>query len=237
MTQWNIKETRDLVRTKYGNEQLELVRPCLQSVFDRQWYAGYHYKEALYLQDSFVSSRLTSTCLFDVVFGQDANATDDFNRFLLEAGAHVLACVQSIHATADILAHVAYFALGVNLSSKPIDERNISLASVVGRLRQEAPVATIYALLNELASAGNFTHLSALANHSKHRSIIRPLLTEDWTGEALERHSLKIPSFFYSRKPYPEIAVKDFLEPEYHRCSQLVVDTGNALNVFLSTSS
>lgn len=207
----------------------------MQSVRDRLWYAGYHYQEACRLLDSFVSARLTSTCLLDISFGLDTEATDDFNRFLLEAGAHVLACVQSMHATADILAHVVYFSLGINLSPQPIAERIISLAKVVQRLRQETPAAAINALLNELASGGNFAHLSALTNISKHRSIIRPSLNEDWTGAAPERHTLKFGSFSYANKLYPEVAVKDFLKPEYYRCSKLVVDIGNTLNAFLRT--
>lgn len=237
MTRWHLNETQDLVLTKFGRDQLELVRPCLQSVSDRQWYAGYHFREVHRLLDSFVSARLSNACLPELVFGQDEEATDDFNRFLLEAGAHALACVQSMHATADILAHVVYFSLGINLSAQPLAERFVSLKKVIARLQQEATAGAIYDLLHEMSSGGNFEHLSALSNLSKHRSIIRPSLNEDWTGAAPERHTLKIPSFWYEKKRYPEVAVKDFLEPEYGRCSKLVVDTGNALNALLRTQA
>ncbi len=235
MTRWHITETQDLVLAKFGRDQLELVRPCLQSVCARQWYAGYHYHEARRLLDSFVSARLTNASLIEVVFGQDTEAADEFNRFLMEAGAHVLACVQSMHATADILSHVVYLSLGINLSTQPIAEWNVSLTTVVARLQQEATASAIYALLNDISSGGSFAHLSALSNHGKHRSVVRPSLTEDWTGAAPDRHTLKIPSFIYKKKRYPEVAVKDFLEPEYDRCKRLVVNTGNALNGFLRT--
>lgn len=235
MGPWNLIETRDLVLAKYGAEQQELVIPCMQSVRDRQWYAGYHYHEACRLLESFLSGRLKTTCLLDVVFGLDAELTDEFNTFLLEVGAHVLACVQSMHATADILAHVVYFSLGINLSSEPIAERYISLLKVKDRLRQETSVAAINALLDELASGGNFAHLSALTNVSKHRSIVRPSLSEDLTGAAPERHTLKIVSFSHSNKDYPEVVAKDFLQQEYSRSSKLVVDIGNTLNAFLRT--
>ncbi len=237
MTRWHFNETKELVLAKFGRNQLELVRPCIQSVSVRQWYAAYHYGEVCRLLDSFVTTQLAGASLLEVASDQDAVASDDFNRFLLEAGAHVLACVQCLHATADILAHVVYLALGMNLSAKPMKELDVSLLNVATRLRHEQPDSDVYRLLGDFNSGGHFDHLSALSNISKHRSILRPSLDEDWTGARLERHMLRIPSFSRLQKHYPEVTVKEFLEPEYNRCSKLVVDVGNALNTFLRTNT
>jgi hypothetical protein len=233
MTQWSLEETRELVQARYGRPQLELVRPSLQSLGERQGYAGYHFHEARGLVDSWVSTRLTEVSLLQIVVGDDEEAVSEFNTLMLKTGAHVLACVQSMHATADILAHVVYFSLGMNRAGLPIPEVKISLRSVIDRTKSDPRTKSICCLLRDLSSGGGFHHLAALSNLGKHRSIVRPALNEDWTGKAPERHTLKFPPFTYKNKHYPEVAVKEFLEAEYSRNSHLVVATGNAVNDYL----
>lgn len=230
-TSWDMEEARELVRGHFGRVQVDRVRPTLQSIHDRLWYAGYHYHEACTLLDTFVASHLAHKPLIVAVFGGDGQSSDDFQLAILKIGAHVLACVQSIHATLDIFAHAVYFCTGMDAWAS-LAERDVTLRNVVFKLPKEGLLGALRIRLGDL-SGENFKHISALSNHGKHRSIIRPSLNEDWTGTAEQRHTLKIPSFVYAEQTYPEVTVNEFLATEHERFAQRVVHAGNALNAYL----
>ena len=103
MSSWDIEQTRQDVRRLFGDDQLELARPCLRSVVDRQTYARIHFKDARAKIESYTQTALQDTSLFEVTFC-DSEAWVEFNIFIREVGAHLTACVQSIHAVPDILA-------------------------------------------------------------------------------------------------------------------------------------
>ena len=105
--------------------------------------------------------------------------------------------------------------------------------TVYTKLLTPSELAQVHSLFLSLCTGGNFTHLAALVNHSKHRSVVQLSLNEDRTGLAPQRHMLKVPRFDHKGTPYPEVSIKDFIEPEYDRCSVLVIEIGNALNAVL----
>jgi hypothetical protein len=230
MDRWDIQKTRDLIAQRFGRHQLDLVNPCFQSIVDRQQYARYHYHEIMYLLDYFISEHLTETSLLKLSMGMDDDARDEFDLFMIKIGAHVLSCVQNMHSLADILAHAVYFSLGINLTPNTLTENKISINTVINKVRTITYYQTVFILLNELQTGGHYEHLNALSNHSKHRSIVRSLLNEDFTKDISSRHSLKISNFKYRGTSYPEVSVRKFIASEYERCSKLVIDIGNALN-------
>jgi len=223
-----MQATRDLVAQRYGRGQLELARPCLQSVIDRQHYAHYHHSEIRSLLGGFVRKHLEDASMLEVAFGEDVRA-HEFNLFMTKAGAHIIGFVQSMHAIGDILAHAVYYTMGMNLAPKPLAARDISLVRVIARCR-EAGLDEIFDLLTEFHEGGARKQISALANHSKHRSVVRPALTEHVANMSPARHELKFSAFTYDGINYPETSVGALVEPEYARCSRLIVDIGNAFN-------
>ena len=229
---WHISKTRSLIERAFGPGQVALARPSLKSVVDRQDYARYHYQEAMGLVSSFAAEHLTDRLLLDVALGQDQSRIA-FETLMTKLGAHVIACVQCIHSIPDILAHTFYYSLGLNQQG-PLDERAIS-ADSVGRLLGANPkYLDLAASLRSLTSDGQARHVAALANHSKHRSIVQPLLNEDLTGERADRHQVRFASFRYSDVLHPEITVSNLLEPEYARSSQVTIEAGEKLNGVLS---
>ncbi|GGX09639.1 hypothetical protein [Undibacterium macrobrachii] len=84
--------------------------------------------------------------------------------------------------------------------------------------------------LIEITNGVNFHHLSALANHSKHRSIIFPSMNEDWTGLRAERHSVMFSAFEYDGTSFMQVSAKEFLVEESDRCFKLVIQAGHMLN-------
>lgn len=235
MATWHIEETRNLIETLYGRAQTELARPCLQSVIDRRNYAHYHYHEASSLFESFANEKLADSSLIEVVWSPDENTRADFDLLITKIGANVLACIQSLHSIADILAHAAYYSLGLNLSVKPLREADITVVNVLKRLRQSSDLSLVHHHMTSLVQGGLFDHLSALSNYSRHRNIIRTALAEDWTGKAPERHKLKLGAFRYKNCDYPETEVRGFIEAEFNRSAQLIVDTGTAIHAALQS--
>lgn len=232
MARWNIEETREHVRRLFGNEQLELAKPCLRSVVDRQTYARIHFQDAKAKIDSYTQTALQDASLFEVTFG-DSEAWAEFNIFLREVGAHLTACVQSIHAVPDILAYAIYYSLGLNQAAGTLKARDICAGSVLKLLRRDHQLNAITALLESLVSAESFAHLAALTNQAKHRSIVFPSLNEDLTGTREKRHMVVFPAFVYDKNPFPQVFADDFLAVEYERSSRCVVDTGIELNAVL----
>ncbi len=229
---WHLEETRQHINRLFGREQLELAKPCIRSVVDRQMYARIHYQDAHAKIDAYVSAELQELSLLDVTFG-DGEAWGEFNVFIRTVAAHLTACVQSVHAVPDILSHVLYFSLGLNRTSTALRSRDVNVATVLKLLKTDSLFSGLHGLLEGLVLGGSFKHLAALANQAKHRSIVFPTLSEDWTGEREERHAVVFPSFAYEGVVYPQVAVRDLLEPEYERSSRAVVETGQVLNALL----
>ncbi|MFA7270062.1 MAG: hypothetical protein WC073_12005 [Sterolibacterium sp.] len=232
MGRWDIDETREHIRRLFGDDQLELAKPCLRSVVDRQTYARIHFQDARAKIDSYTQTTLQDASLFEVTFG-DSEAWVEFNIFLREVGAHLTACVQSIHAVPDILAHAIYYSLGLNQAAGALKARDICAGSVLRLLRREPQLKAITSLLESLVSAETFSHLAALTNQAKHRSIVFPSLNEDLTGTREKRHMVAFPAFVYDDNPFPQVFADDFLAVEYERSSRCVVETGIELNAVL----
>lgn len=232
MSRWDMAATRNQIKRLYGHQQLEMAAPALRSVIDRRDYAYYHYHEASDLFRAFAEKRLANEPLIWVMHQSDESFSE-FHWLITKIGAHVVACIQSLHAIADIMGHAVYYSLGMNHSDNALREANISATTVLEKLGGSAELSIVHRLLTELACGGNADHLAALSNYSKHRSIIRTAMTEDWTGEEPERHRLTLGGFSYKGKSFPDARVKDFLTDEHDRIARLIVDTGNAVNAVL----
>ena len=232
MSQWNMAETRNLIQLLYGREQLEMAMPALRSVIDRRDYAYFHYNEANDLFQAFAEEHLVSEPLLWVIHQSDESSSE-FHRLITKIGAHVVACIHSLHAIVDIMAHAIYYSLAMNLSENALREAHISASTVLKILGDSAELSIVHRRMTELASGGRADHLAALSNCSKHRSIILTAMTEDWTGGELERHRLTLGGFSYKDRWFPDARVKDFATDEYDRIAQLIVDAGNAVHAVL----
>ena len=74
----------------------------------RQSYARYHYQEAMRLLDDFRAERLKGDGLLYAIHGPDEESRNAFDLFLMQAGAHTLACVLSVHSMLDVIAYAIY---------------------------------------------------------------------------------------------------------------------------------
>lgn len=236
MQQWSIIDTRRYVEARFGRAQHDIAAPSLNSLPERLAYVRYHYQETKRLLDAFTEKHLSNKPLLVVIHGGDEKGREDFEALMIEAGAHATACVLSLHAIADILAYAIYYALGFNLDANPLGKRRLNAASVKELLAQRPLCEAITETLSAFCCDQNYKHVAALANKSKHQSIVRPLLNEDLTGLRTPRHEFRFSAFSYDKKSFPEVPVLPVLESVYELASRTMLKVGHMLNDLLVQS-
>ncbi|MFG6463863.1 hypothetical protein ACG04Q_19970 [Roseateles sp. DXS20W] len=231
---WDKHETQRLVEARFGPAQAAKLAESLRSVTDRQLFSSYHYGEIVRLLNEFETQHLSgiATVLELHAIGNESRQAA-FEEFMLAAGAHALAAVQSLHALPDIFAHVVYFATGQDLLPGAPAPRDVNAQKVEGCLKNDQQFKVLCSQLKALHSGSNWKHLAALSNASKHRSVVRSSLNEDWTGQHPRR--LQFVQFEQAPKVYPAVPVASLLEPEYERLMAGIIATANLLNEQLSS--
>lgn len=218
MTTWDLKDTCGLVKKVFGLSQLELTSPCLRSITDRQMFADYHYRETLRLLAAYKHNHLLQIeglHSFELRRAGNEKMRDAFETLMAKAGAHVTACVQSLHAVPDIVANGVYFACGLNLDPYPLADDKVSFTTVRKRMVGRISVKDIDASLAQLVIGDDHKHISALSNLSKHRSIVRVGLHEDLTGLKQEKYEFRFSSFERTNTPFAEVSVASLLQREF----------------------
>lgn len=156
-----------------------------------------------------------------------------FEKYIIKAGAHATAAVQSLHAIPDILAHAVYFACGKNLEVNPLEEQKIALPTVVDVLKYDEVFKRLCPLLKNSQTGELWHHLAAISNLSKHRSVIRTALNESFSGSQKSYRELQFQAFARNEKYFASLSLQELLEPEYTRLSLLVVTLGQELHACL----
>lgn len=169
--------------------------------------------------------------------GETDDEQFEFEDSLAKVSAHVLACVQSLHAIADIFAHAIYYSLGYNLRPDALPERRVAAHSVRDKLRLTAAHQSLADDLNGLISNEHSEYLGALANQSKHRSLVKPTLWLDMTEVGPEPFTLQFQDFVYDGTFYERREIRPFLASAFNHISRTVVDTGIELNATLRVKS
>jgi hypothetical protein len=233
MPPWNLEETRNHVAHSYGDAQLYVVRKCLESIIDRQRYAAYHFQEYHRLLSEHIDDRLTSKSIYEITLPFEQKQYAEYNLCLTRVSANIVACVQSMHSLGDILAHVVYFALCMNIGQSKLKEQDVSLSTVIRLLKQDQVFVELTTILDGILRHPEFIYLNALVDHSKHRSIIDTVLSVDPPAEGRPPYTLLFEAFTYRDKLYPQREIQPFIEPVYAWLSHEVVICGNALNRIL----
>lgn len=229
---WNIGETGEVLFKLYGREQQQLILASIHSVWRRMEYARLHYHDAKNLADAYIDQNLKEKPLMIAIHGCD-DGSENFNDFIYRAGANITAFMQNLHAVADTFGHALYYALDLKQTGEPLEEWRVDAGRVLIRLRRDSELKILAELLHEMISGSAFRHLTALVNHSKHRALVLASLTEDWTGQAPEKHRLRLDYFVHNKKSYPAVDVTGFLSDEWNRVYKLGVDMGRELHAIL----
>ena len=231
---WDVAALRKMVRARFGAEQEALLAPCTKSIQDRFRFARYHFNEAKKLLENHLGDDHSTA--FTLEFGPTSDEQESYLQAKCHARAHVTACLQNIHALSDTMGHVLCFALGLNRGSEGLREREISMRSILQRLSQMPDGCTLVNLLNVLMHSGDYQYLSAVVNHSKHRSLVDPVVTHFVEPTGNGPWDLQLSAFCRDKKRYSVRSLASFLRPEYERQSRLIVQIGCALNDVVATA-
>lgn len=210
---------------------MELARPSLSSVVERRDQANILWHSTRTVVGT-LKRYAKSRPLFTMAWSSDKRERTRYWVNERKAQAYVTALVQSLHSLSDIYAHGLYFGLALNKLPDALEkERHINASRVRDRLT--APdLATLKALYGSLFEGGEFKHLSAISNSSKHRNVVKASIHQNLTGVGDAIH-LEFPAFKYNDVEYPAVPVKEFTEREFNRCAKLIIDIGNELNTVL----
>jgi hypothetical protein len=221
---WDLKTLRDDIKSLFGDEQLTLAAKPITSFCLRQQYARYHYKEALHRFDAILETGVDETSLCMRVLTFDEEYLD--SQF--EAGAHAIACIQSIHTLGDILGNIIYYSLGMNREDRTRIKSNMYIHTVRDYLNKIPDASEITTLLDQLLDHPDYKYVAAVVNESKHCSVIAPHLRVDMTGDG--NHSLVFIAFNRKDVQFPPRVVSDVLPNEFARQTALMLAVGNKLN-------
>lgn len=229
---WSLKQLRDDVELLFGADQQELLSPCVDSIVDRMYYARFHFQDGMRPLKAFLDGRDDQSSLFSLIVGADGEQSGEFYLRKKHAEAHIVACLQSMHALSDTLGHVLYFSTGQNLNPNTrLQPRAVSIHSVrTGLLKLNPKAIELEQLTGQLIDNPDYQYVADIVNHSKHRSIIGASFTVGLTDSADPPYGLEFRAFEYNGKKYPKRWVESFLENEYGRQSALIIQIGVALN-------
>jgi hypothetical protein len=211
-----------------------LARESTRSVNDRKAFSSYHFSEAVRLSRTFERKHLAgSRSILEIHIAGAEKKEMAFHTYMVKAGAHSLAAVQSLHSIPDIFAHAVYFCSGQNLLADALPESKIATPSVVAAIGNDARFSALAAPLASLQSGTTWKHLAAVSNMSKHRSVVRAMYSEDLTGTRPQVRELHVAAFERAGERYPAKSLRDLLEPEYDRLLHTIINIGHELNTCL----
>lgn len=230
---WDNHETRDLVMALYGKQQwFSLAHPSARSFNDRALFVDYHYHEAKDMLARYIDKKLAGV---DTMLRLHANEDeyDEFSDMMLRIRAHVTAAVQSLHAMGDTCAHMLLYALALDREPNAPKPRDITANSVLRFMKGKPGLDQLACLFRALVSGAGFQRVAALSNMAKHRSIVRPALNEDHTGNRAQRYELPFDDFVYERRRFNPVDVREFVQQQHDRMQYLLVEIGVELNAVL----
>lgn len=165
------------------------------------------------------------------MIGFDQNEKNAFEDLRLVLAAHLIACIQSMHARSDILSHVLYYGLGMNKKPKQrLAAKDICAYQVQQKLKLLPEHRAIADRFQKLRNHDDYRYLSDLVNHSKHRSIIGSIFTVDAQPTVNECYRFELGAFRYEGRSHEKREIFGYIEAEYKRQGNLVIDIGNKLN-------
>jgi hypothetical protein len=233
MPAWKFQETCDLVERRFGKPNREAAHDSIQSVVKRLDYARFHYQEVGDMLAEFKASHLDERSVFGMAFGPHREARDAYEQFMDAVGAHAIACLQSVHAIADLLANAIFYSLRLDADGKPLRPEQVDFKRVSYLLEMPKSRLPIKAAIDAMVADASYVHVDALSNKAKHSSLVDKTLTEDLAGERPDRHEIRFRVFVRKGVEYRERKFEDVLRPAYAIASSTVVEVGHMVDAEL----
>jgi hypothetical protein len=153
----------------------------------------------------------------------DPERFDRHHTIQYAMAAHTTAAIESLHATADLLAKSVRCALKLQLNDALLAPMDYS--QVLAQLRQKHEYRVVAAQMHALKSASSFEYLEAIVDEGREGSIVSASVVFDSTGRDPEVYRLRLPAFAHRGKQMPARDVDPFLLTEGLRVQRAVQST------------
>ena len=224
---WNLRQLKDRIEIKYGKNQQRITSRSLDSIFENQDFARYHYSEIKKLISEHLDNKRTGKDYFQLVMSTDPTVRESEYQFSTSCKAHIISLLRNLHSIPDLLAHFIYFCLGFNINDETrLDESKVSLFNVKKILKKDPKYRELLELVMCLTVNEDFKYLKDIGNYSKHRANVIPKLSYSMEHEGNSVYKFTFEAF----KRYPETPAVDFLNREYNRESEQILVIGNKIN-------
>lgn len=231
MVQWSLMDLKNTITDSYGGEQVKLISPSLESIFQNQDFARYHYSELNRLVEEHFEGLEDKQDYLKLILTNDADVRNKEHNYGIAYKANIMALLKNLHSISDLLAHAIYFALGLNLKEQTrINPKYLNLKKVIDKLVNINGASDLVDDLNALTSHEDNIYLNSLVNHSKHRSNIVPNLSYELEKTGIDAYKFSFQEFDYGEISYGSKLVKPFLKNMYNYQSKSIINIGNKLN-------
>lgn len=122
----------------------------------------------------------------------------------------------------------------MNLESFFKHEQDVYAYSLKECLKKKQQYLAIHDQLDRLTKNEHFKHIKAMANQAKHRGLLKPVLSEDWSGQRERPYEFRFIGFNCDGQFYPELEITSVIVPAFALASETVVNVGNQLNKLLA---
>ncbi|MGO2233504.1 MAG: hypothetical protein ACTH5B_05475 [Marinomonas sp.] len=222
---------KDDVCLLFDEEQTKKLSPSLDSIFENQDFSRFHYGEIQRLIEEHMKDKKSAKDYMRLVITNDVDVLNAEHEFKTGCRAHIFALLKNLHSITDFLAHVLYFSFGLDrLKTTEIAPKKLNLYTVKDKMKKHFNTPRLLGLIERLTSNSDYEYLRDIVNHSKHRSNIMSQLTYDSLKQGKDIYLLSIFAFSIDGKSYNARDVSDFLNSEYDRQSELVIEIGNEIN-------
>ncbi len=231
MVQWSLIDLKNTISNLYGAEQVKLISPSLESIFQNQDFARYHYSELNRLVEEHFEGLDDDQDYLKLILTNDVDVRNKEHDYGIAYKANIMALLKNLHSISDLLAHAIYFALGLNLKEKTeINPKYLNLKKVIDKLANIDGASDLVNDLNALTSHEDNIYLNSLVNHSKHRSNISPNLSYELAKTGVDSYKFSFQEFDYDEVSYGSKLVKPFLNNMYNYQSESIIKIGNKIN-------
>jgi hypothetical protein len=217
MKTWNFEELRSLCRKRgISDEAISNFSIYANSLNLRYNRAKFHAEQAHNIWNDLIGQSFS--------FGDKK-----YNQAEFSYEAYVEACVQSIHAMADILGQIINIVILDGYFSE--NDSSLKRIAIYMEKNQKAPI--VLKDIKKLLYCKEFNYCESFCNIIKHRKLIKSEFRAEYGGDYRNEQGLVFVEFNYKAVTYPKTWAKDIIDKYREEIFNLVVEVGLKINDFV----
>lgn len=224
----NTPHLLELVREKFDDKQVDLVKPSLKSISWKLAQAEFHIKESKKVLNDALPNEVDLTGMFKIAGWFGGHDKDKFQLAGFATEAYLIAFAQSLHSVTDIAAQVIVHALNLNNTSK-LDEKS-GIKKVIDHFTQKQLYPELLDAINNLVWSQEFLYLEAYVNTTKHRTLIENYFKLNLESTNEQQYGIELSDFSFKGEYFPSKYADDFTGEIYMKITDGIRNVGSVLN-------